>query len=78
VDIQAVEDGIEGREVKLHLHLKAKYFDEIKAGIKTEEYRLYNDHWRQYMYMHREATGIIALQRLSKQKRQGASYRTAL
>ena len=29
----------------LHLHLKAKYFNEIKSGIKTEEYRLFNSYW---------------------------------
>ncbi|ODS24189.1 RNA-binding protein [Candidatus Endobugula sertula] len=31
---------------KLTLAVKAEYFDAIKAGFKTEEYRLYNDYWR--------------------------------
>ena len=30
----------------LHLHVKTEYFDQIKRGEKTEEYRLYNDYWR--------------------------------
>lgn len=29
----------------LVLPLKKKYFDQIKAGEKTVEYRLYNRHW---------------------------------
>lgn len=29
----------------LHLHVKAKYFNEIKVGEKTEEYRLFNLYW---------------------------------
>lgn len=29
----------------LHLHVKTEYFDAIKRGEKTEEYRLYNDYW---------------------------------
>jgi hypothetical protein len=30
----------------LHLNLKRQYFDEIKAGTKTEEYRLCTSFWR--------------------------------
>lgn len=30
----------------LYLNLKAVYFDQIKRGVKTEEYRLYNDYWK--------------------------------
>lgn len=30
----------------LYLHVKKKYFDEIKAGTKTEEYRRFNLYWR--------------------------------
>ena len=30
----------------LQLALKAVYFDAIKSGEKTEEYRLYNDYWK--------------------------------
>ena len=29
----------------LHLHVKTEYFESIKGGEKTEEYRLYNDYW---------------------------------
>lgn len=31
----------------LHLNLKGEYFDAIKAGTKTEEFRLCTEHWRQ-------------------------------
>jgi hypothetical protein len=31
--------------VKLHLHVKTCYFNEISAGTKTEEYRLANEYW---------------------------------
>jgi len=30
----------------LFLNLKGEYFDEIKAGNKDIEYRLYNQYWR--------------------------------
>lgn len=30
----------------LNLALKREYFEAIKAGEKTEEYRLYTDYWR--------------------------------
>lgn len=30
----------------LVLPLKREYFEAIKSGEKTEEYRLYNSHWR--------------------------------
>lgn len=30
----------------LRIAVKKKYFDEIKAGIKTEEYRLFNEYWK--------------------------------
>ena len=34
-------------EIKiLRLHLKKKYWEQIKAGTKTLEYRLANDYWR--------------------------------
>lgn len=32
--------------MKLTLALKAEYFDAIRDGSKTEEYRLYNDYWK--------------------------------
>lgn len=30
----------------LRIALKAIYFEQIKSGEKTEEYRVYNDFWR--------------------------------
>ncbi len=30
----------------LTIPIKGIYFDQIKSGIKTEEYRLYNDYWK--------------------------------
>lgn len=30
----------------LYLPLKYEYFDQIKAGTKKVEYRLYNDYWQ--------------------------------
>jgi hypothetical protein len=41
----------------LVLHLKREYFDQIKSGEKTEEYRLVTDYWtkrlegRQYKFV---------------------------
>lgn len=34
----------------LYLHVKAKYFSEIKSGVKTEEYRLFNPYWWNRLY----------------------------
>jgi hypothetical protein len=34
------------KPVTLHLSLKGEYFDAIKAGTKTEEYRLVTRYWR--------------------------------
>lgn len=31
---------------KLHLNLKAEYFDQIKSGAKTEEFRLCTVFWK--------------------------------
>jgi len=42
----------------LHLNLKGEYFDEIKAGTKTEEYRLYNEFWRKRLLL-RQYDGIL-------------------
>lgn len=35
---------------KLHLALKAEYFDAIRDGEKTEEYRLINDYWTKRLH----------------------------
>lgn len=32
--------------VDLIIPLKGIYFDQIKAGTKTEEFRLFNDYWK--------------------------------
>jgi len=29
----------------LHLNVNGEYFDDVKSGIKGEEYRLFNDYW---------------------------------
>lgn len=31
--------------MKLHLHVKSEYFDQIKSGEKKEEYRLHKAYW---------------------------------
>jgi len=36
---------------KLHLALKAEYFDAIRDGTKLEEYRLANDYWTRRLYV---------------------------
>ncbi len=33
----------------LHLAVKREYFEQIKSGEKIDEYRLYNDYWRNRM-----------------------------
>lgn len=38
--------------MKLQLALKAEYFDAIKAGTKTEEYRLANEYWTKRLYVY--------------------------
>ncbi len=30
---------------KLHLHVRTVYFSAVKAGAKTEEYRMHNAYW---------------------------------
>lgn len=37
--------NLRGMTMTLHLALKRKYFEAIKAGTKAFEYRLYNDYW---------------------------------
>lgn len=34
----------------LHLHVKTEYFEAIKRGEKTEEYRLHNRYWQRRFY----------------------------
>ena len=36
----------------LQLALKAEYFDAIRAGAKTEEYRLDNAYWQKRLLKH--------------------------
>lgn len=48
--------------VKLILPLKAEYFDAIRDGTKTEEYRLANDYWSRRLFagfFRREFDGIV-------------------
>lgn len=42
----------------LKLHLKGEYFDQIAAGTKKEEYRLYNAYWMKRL-IHRTYEGIV-------------------
>lgn len=44
--------------MKLHLHVKTEYFEQIRAGTKTEENRLVNDYWRKRL-AGREYDGIV-------------------
>lgn len=44
----------------LHLHVKTEYFEAIRNGEKTEEYRLYNDFWGGRLLLRRTAyEGIV-------------------
>lgn len=45
----------------LHLHVKTEYFEAIKRGEKTEEYRLYNDCWRKKLLLRDMAFGGIVI-----------------
>lgn len=38
----------------LHLHVKKKWFDDIKAGRKPNEYRLVNPYWIARLFMAQE------------------------
>lgn len=42
----------------LHLNLKGEYFDEIAAGNKPKEYRLYTDYWKKRL-INKEYDGIL-------------------
>ena len=35
--------------MKLHLHVKTVYFDAVKRGEKTHEYRLVNNYWNKIL-----------------------------
>lgn len=53
--------------MKLHLSLKAEYFEAIKAGTKTEEYREATEYWTNRLcdswfgasLIHKEFDGIV-------------------
>jgi hypothetical protein len=45
---------------KLRLAVKAEYFNAMKCGEKTEEYRLVNEYWRKRLYHPATASGNIA------------------
>lgn len=32
--------------LKLQLAVNSEYFNQMKSGVKTEEYRLFNDYWK--------------------------------
>lgn len=43
---------------RLHLNLKAEYFDQIKSGVKLHEFRLQTDYWARRL-MGRSFDGIV-------------------
>ena len=43
----------------LHLSLKREYFEQIRDGTKTEEYRLCNDYWRKRLEERNAYTEIV-------------------
>lgn len=45
----------------LVLPLKREYFEQIKAGTKTEEYRLVNDYWRARLYAKKYKRIVLTL-----------------
>lgn len=45
----------------LILPLKREYFEQIKAGTKTEEYRLVNDYWRARLYLKKYKRIVLTL-----------------
>lgn len=45
----------------IRLAVKREYFEQIKAGMKTEEYRLNNEYWRKRLYGKSYARVIITL-----------------
>jgi hypothetical protein len=44
----------------LILHLKGKYFDQIKAGTKTEEYREFKPYWQKRL-LGKSYIGIVIM-----------------
>lgn len=44
--------------MKLHLHVKTEYFNQVKAGTKRFEYRAYNEYWRKRL-IGRDYEGIV-------------------
>jgi hypothetical protein len=50
--------GEGGGRVKLHLHVKTCYFDAIKAGTKSHEYRLAKKYWNERLHA-RDYDGIV-------------------
>ncbi|MFA5378663.1 MAG: ASCH domain-containing protein [Dehalococcoidia bacterium] len=44
----------------LHLHVKTEYFEAIKRGEKTEEYRRYNGYWRHILGGYYGAVGYVS------------------
>lgn len=45
----------------LILPLKREYFEQIKTGTKTEEYRLVNDYWRARLYLKKYKRIVLTL-----------------
>lgn len=47
--------------MNLILPVKRKWFEQIKSGIKTEEYRLFNDYWHKRLFGKKFDKVIITL-----------------
>jgi hypothetical protein len=45
----------------LVLPLKREYFEQIKAGTKTEEYRIVSDYWRARLYLKKYKRIVLTL-----------------
>lgn len=50
----------ESRRVKLSLNLKGEYFDAIKSGEKTEEFRLITPYWKRRIE-NKQFSGIVLM-----------------
>jgi hypothetical protein len=44
---------------RLHLHVKTEYFNAIKSGEKTHEFRLANDYWTKRLNYTRWYSGVV-------------------
>ena len=55
-----VDQALKDSKRTLTLHLKNEYFNQIKAGTKREEYRLFKDYWKKRIH-HNDFEFILLL-----------------